>query len=94
MFVVQIKNVAMAEYQDKRELVTNCDQLQDNEGDVEFRKRLAEGLRNGTFMTVDEYSLRFSASLSPWTKGMRLPLQDIGHVLQCRPSVCCRSCRP
>lgn len=43
------------ECQDKRELVTNCDQLQDNEGDVEFQKRLAEGLRNGTFMTVDEF---------------------------------------
>lgn len=43
------------EYQDKRELVTNRDQLQDNEGDVEFRKRLAEGLRNGTFMTADEF---------------------------------------
>lgn len=43
------------ECQDKRELVTNCDQLQDNEGDVEFRKRLAEGLRNGTFMTADEF---------------------------------------
>ena len=47
--------VNKTEYQDKRELVTNCDQLQDNEGDVEFRKRLAEGLRNGTFMTVDEF---------------------------------------
>jgi len=43
------------EYQDKCELVTNRDQLQDNEGDVEFRKRLAEGLRNGTFMTADEF---------------------------------------
>ncbi len=47
--------VNKTEYQDKRELVTNCDQLQDNEGDVEFRKRLAEGLRNGTFMTADEF---------------------------------------
>ena len=43
--------VNKTEYQDKRELVTNCDQLQDNEGDVE----LAEGLRNGTFMTADEF---------------------------------------
>ena len=43
------------ECQDKRELVTICDQLQDNEGDVEFRKQLAEGLRNGTFMTADEF---------------------------------------
>lgn len=53
--------VNKTEYQDKRELVTNCDQLQDNEGDVEFRKRLAEGLRNGTFMTADEFCRKLDA---------------------------------
>ena len=49
------------EYHDKRELVTNCDLLQDNEGDVEFQKRLAEGLRNGTFMTADEFCRKLDA---------------------------------
>ena len=49
--------VNKTEYQDKRELVTNCDQLQDNEGDVE----LAEGLRNGTFMTADEFCRKLDA---------------------------------